>query len=95
MENKKPISEFLSKKIAFASFFYAVLVVILHSYCAGVFRLEGSPHTIDRAAYIFQEILSQDLVRCAIPTFFAISGYLFFVKADSMQVIWKNIKKRI
>lgn len=95
MENKKPISEFLSKKIAFASFFYAVLVVILHSHCAGVFHLDSSTNTMDRAAYIFQQILSQDLVRCAIPTFFAISGYLFFVKANSMQVVWKNIKKRI
>ena len=27
--------------------------------------------------------------------FFAISGYLFFVKADTLQDIWKNMKKRI
>ncbi len=96
MEKKERITTFLSRKIAFANFAFSVLVVILHAYCISRFSFsEGSANPVDKLAIGFQDIWSQDLTRCAIPTFFAISGYLFFIKADTVQDIWKNMKKRV
>lgn len=96
MENeRKPISDYLSKKITFVSFWCAVLVVALHANCLGIFELKETTAVSTKFAVFLQKFISQDLTRCAVPIFFMISGYLFFVKVRTVSDVFKNIKKRV
>ena len=46
--------------------------------------------------YYLQESISGKLGRCAVPLFYAISGYLFFLNTDKgISVIWRKMKKRV
>ena len=43
-----------------------------------------------------QEFLSGMIGRCAVPLFFAISGYLFFLNTENgMSCVWQKMKKRV
>jgi peptidoglycan/LPS O-acetylase OafA/YrhL len=74
------MNQYLSNKITFFSFWLIVLVVLLHS-----LNVEFS--ICDNLICSFQYLLSHKLAQIAVPLFFFISGYLYFLKAD----INKNI----
>ena len=73
-----------------------ILVTYAHSY-GGI--TEG--YSLTASAWSTLEVLklliSQTLVKAAVPTFFAISGYLFFANVEtwSRQIYWQKIKRRI
>ncbi len=63
----------LSNKITHMSFFAIILVVLLHAYCSEEkFGIDNS------MSFIIQEFLGRGIVKIAVPTFFFISGFLFF-----------------
>lgn len=74
------MSPYLSNKITFFSFWLIVLVVLLHS-------LNIEITECNSLICSFQYLLSHKLTQIAVPLFFFISGYLYFLKA--------NIKNKI
>lgn len=59
-----------SNKIKYLSYLMALFVVLIHTYNVDVYELTG--------AFAVFEYFVTSLARFAVPTFFAISGYLFF-----------------
>lgn len=68
------MNKYLSIKLQTLSFLLIIMVVFLHSY-------NISPLNIIRQNYNFfiQHFISEEITRIAVPLFFAISGYLFFL----------------
>lgn len=64
---------------------------MLHSYCVGKLSIENG---FDEFVYNLQTVICQDLARCAIPTFFAISGFLFFAKVNTIIDVLQGMKRR-
>lgn len=90
------VTSYLSDKIRLLSFFSIILVLYIHS------GFHDYPHEIQGMTFNFklQEFVSGMLGRCAVPLFFAISGYLFFQGVDKEDTqayakLWMKIRKRI
>ena len=86
------MNNYLSNKFTFFSFCLIVLVVILHS-------LNVEFKSCDNLICSFQYLLSHKLAQIAVPLFFFISGYLFFLKKDNekkgdFSFFITSIKKR-
>ncbi len=83
------MDKFLSKKISRVSFILAVCVILLHS-------TNTSTYTFSQYSPIrlFQDFLAS-LIGIAVPTFFVISGFLFYRTADSIQSVGNKCKRRI
>lgn len=83
------MDKFLSKKITRVSFILAICVILLHS---------TNTITYTFAKYnpfrLLEEYLAT-LFEIAVPTFFVISGFLFYRNADSLQSVGNKCKKRI
>lgn len=90
------MNTYLSDKLKVVSFIAMLLVVFLHSYNL-VVRLKSGPMVLDRGYNFFiQEFISQGIARVAVPVFFAISGYLFFLKmSGTLQEFKEKVLKRI
>lgn len=69
------MNQYLSQKLTFFSFWLIVLVVLLHS-------LNVTFNNCDNWICSLQYLLSQKLAQIAVPIFFFISGYVYFLKAD-------------
>jgi peptidoglycan/LPS O-acetylase OafA/YrhL len=69
------MNKYLSNKLTFFSFWMIVLVVLLHS-------LNVDFTICDNFICSFQYLLSHKLAQIAVPLFFFISGYLYFLKKD-------------
>lgn len=69
------MNKYLSNKLTFFSFWLIVLVVLLHS-------LNVDFTICDNFICSFQYLLSHKLAQIAVPLFFFISGYLYFLKKD-------------
>lgn len=84
------ISDYLSKKLRFLSFFLVILVVFIHNYFGNI------PST-DTFSYIFQTTLSKGVCYVANPLFFIISGFLFFRKQEipSIKNYTEMLSKKI
>lgn len=82
--------QYLSDKIRVMSFFSIILVFYIHS------GFHDLPHEIHGMSfnYYLQELISGVLGRCAVPLFYAISGYLFFRGVQQSNDIFIKIKKR-
>lgn len=86
------MSKSLSEKIKLLSFLSIILVLYKHS------DFHEYPHEIANMPFnlYLQKFLSGMIGRCAVPLFFTISGYLFFLRIDYGIVdVWKKMKKRI
>lgn len=82
----------LSDKIKVLSFLSILSVLYIHS------GFHNYSHEIlgMRYNYLLQEIVSGKIGRCAVPLFYMISGYLFFLNSEKgLIVIWNKIKKRV
>ncbi|KFE99906.1 hypothetical protein IX39_04450 [Chryseobacterium formosense] len=90
------MNEFLSLKFKTISFLSIILVVFLHSY--NLIVNLGSDVISLRQGYssVIQNFFSQGICRVAVPIFFAISGYLFFLKTQgSINEFISKLQKRI
>lgn len=65
-------------KVVIYSFIIIMIVILIHANNVGVYGLTEQSSGIGRFVYWFESIASR-LWECAVPCFFLISGYLFFV----------------
>ena len=82
----------MSNKIKVLSLFAIILVLYIHS------GFHEYPHEIAGMTFniYLQESISGMFGRLAVPLFFTISGYLFFLNTDKgIQVVWQKMKKRV
>ena len=86
------MTPYLSDKLKVLSFFSIILVLYIHSGFHDIpNEIQGMPFN-----HYLQESISGMLGRCAVPLFYAISGYLFFLNTDKgISAIWKKMKKRV
>ena len=80
----------LSRKITNTSFILTLLIVLLHSECLSYLNNTSNYYIIIKVVCNF--ILS--ICAIAVPTFFSISGYLFFINYDNSKYFYK-LKTRI
>ena len=91
------MTEYLSKKITILSFLAILIVVLLHAYNLDTL-FKGQPLVMPKGVnWYVQNFFSNGLTRIAVPMFFVISGYLFFLKfeltfADYSIKVGKRIK---
>lgn len=79
------MDEYLSKKLKIISFVLMVMVVYLHANNLNV-NIGNDSYFIKRGYNsIIQNFVSNGLTRIAVPLFFIISGYLFFLKSDKVS----------
>ena len=86
------MTQYLSDKLRIISFVSIILVLYRHS------DFHDYPHEILGMPYnhYLQDFIYRMIGRCAVPTFFAISGYLFFLHTEEgYHSVLKKIKKRI
>ena len=86
------IAPYFSDKIRIISFLSIILVLYIHS------DFHDYPHEILGMPmnHHLQDFISKMTGRCAVPLFFAISGFLFFVNtSQGLYSILMKIKKRI
>ena len=86
------MNHFLSDKIKVISFILIILVLYIHS------GFHNTPNEIQGMAFnnYLQKYLSGMIGRCAVPLFYAISGYLFFLNTnEGIPSILRKMKKRI
>jgi fucose 4-O-acetylase-like acetyltransferase len=90
------IKEYLSEKLRIISFSSMILIVFLHSYNLGDEIIKINTSIADRSFVFFlQYFISQGIARVAVPIFFAISGYLFFVnRKNTLGDYAVNLQKR-
>lgn len=93
IDTEKLMGQYLSNKITFFSFWLIILVVLLHS-------LNIQFTECSNLICSFQYLLSHKLAQIAVPLFFFISGYLYFLKANfkkkiDLSFFINNNKKRV
>lgn len=90
MNKNVSISSYTSDKIRLLSLISIILVLYIHSGFHAD-EIEGMLMN-DRV----QEFVSGMMGRCAVPLFYVISGYLFFLKVpDGMKSIYGKMRKRV
>lgn len=70
------IPTIVSTRIKNLSFLLIIQVVFIHAYRP---TWNVNPHGFDKFNYFIQYLISQEICRSAVPLFFIISGYLFFI----------------
>jgi surface polysaccharide O-acyltransferase-like enzyme len=82
------MNEYLSKKIQILSFVLMIAIVVLHSQMLSISTGFGR---------LFQMFMTQEITRIAVPLFFLISGYLFFVNYHKPAKVFfaRKIKRRL
>ncbi len=88
------LNRFLSEKLRLISFFSMILVVFLHSYNMDKELIYDAKYTKNFVFFV-QFFISEGLARVAVPIFFTISGFLFFINKDiNFNVYVYLVKKR-
>ncbi len=83
----KKMTPYLSDKLKVLSFVSIIMVIYIHTYYT-----EGENY----ATLLFIEnLIGGSIARIAVPLFYLISGYLLFLRLDSLAVCIKKIKKRM
>jgi len=90
------MDKYLSVKLRVISFFLIVLVIFLHAYNLPLEKHTGNTILHQGYSSYVQYFFTQGITRVAVPLFFAISGYLFFLgitgKRDEFLI---KMKKRL
>ena len=76
------MNKYLSDKLRIISFISIIMVVFIHSYNITVKFNSGNMYLISEYNVFVQNFFSQGISRIAVPIFFCISGYLFFLKLN-------------
>lgn len=84
------MTQYLSDKIKVMSLLCIILVLYIHS------GFHDYPNEIQGMAFnaTLQKAISGMIARCAVPMFFAISGYLFFRNIENWNELWGKMRKR-
>ena len=77
------LSDYLSEKIKILSLFLTILIVILHANMANLSTGGLS---------FLQKVMTAEVTRIAVPLFFLISGFLFFI---NYQNTWSDYKRKL
>lgn len=86
------MSKYISDKIKILSFVCIILVLYIHSGFSNEVLILNEKKTEMQTIYILQFIISGMVGRIAVPLFYIISGYLFFLNVpQGMQSIYKKI----
>lgn len=91
------ITKYLSDKLKAISFILIGMVVFLHSYNLEINFSLGTGFIGQGLNSFIQNVISQGITRIAVPLFFVISGFLFFlsIKNGSMPEFISKYRKRI
>lgn len=91
------MNKYLSDKLKVISFFLMIMVVFLHSYNLIIRMDDNTTLIINGYNSFIQYFVSNGLTRIAVPLFFIISGYLFFlnIKYGFISEFLVKYKKRI
>ena len=90
------MNNYLSEKLKIISFISMIMVVFLHSYTLVVKSLTGNVVLTNGYNLFIQDFFSQGITRVAVPLFFMISGYLFYLKMEgTFSEFVIKFKKRI
>lgn len=73
------MNKYLSEKLRIVSFVSMIMVVFLHSYNLTIKFSSGNIRFDSMYNIFIQNFFSQGITRVAVPIFFCISGYLFFL----------------
>lgn len=85
------MNQYLSDKIKVISMLCIILVLYIHS------GFHDYPHEIKGMVFnhYLQDFISGIIGRIAVPMFYMISGYLFFVNANKISDVWNKMKRRV
>ncbi len=84
------MNDYLSKKIDVIKFFSILMIVFWHANNTSFINPDAVGYS-----FFIQEFISRGIVRVAVPLFFALSGYLFFLNfKGKRQDFWTKYKKR-
>ena len=85
------MNNFLSNKIRNINFILIIMIVFLHAYNLP----KGYPE--NSILYVIEQFFTNGVARVAVPLFFIISGYLFFINISkfTIGIYMKKIKKRL
>ncbi len=88
----RKMSKYLSRKIKYISVFAMVAVVFINSYNFKDLSLTPTTRISEgfNAAAMFEYFFSNELLRFAVPMFFAISGFLFFFSYENTAQCYLN-----
>lgn len=90
------MTSYLSQKIRVISFLSIIMVVVLHCYNLDTKQNGVVLHFDKDYNWFFQNLFSYGITRIAVPLFFMISGYLFYLGFTNQKgVLIDKIKKRI
>jgi len=92
------MTNYLSNKIRFVSFTSIILILYLHSYNIKMnFANESIKVYKGTFSYIIQDFVSDGICRIAVPVFFILSGFLFFINIEHLtkRIYIQKIRKRI
>jgi len=92
------MDEALSRKLRVLGLIAIVLVVYLHSYNLYVAPEAGAEHPYRTVDLFVQSLISRNISSIAVPLFFSISGFLFFMKMErpaSRRWFLAQLQKRI
>ena len=90
------MNKYLSVKLKIISFVLMILVVLIHSQNIGTTLLAGNIVIVHGYSFFFQSIISNGISLIAVPLFFCISGYLFYLKFEgSFTEYISKVTKRI
>jgi peptidoglycan/LPS O-acetylase OafA/YrhL len=89
----------LSRKLKAISFLLIVLIVIIHTSTTNI-EIEGVQYfRTSSPTYLFMEFITGGIAKSAVPLFFVISGYLFFINLrfsfDQLTTKWKRRLKSL
>ena len=84
------MSQYLSDKLRILSLISILLVLYIHSTYNNT-QNDSNSMPLGMIQYVISGILG----RCAVPIFYFISGYLFFLNAENINMVWKKMRKRI
>lgn len=82
------MNDYLSMKLKILSFISIVMVIFIHMY-----YVEGESYVVLRK---IEQLIGQRICLIAVPLFYIISGYLFFLKTSKAIYSFQDkLKKRI
>jgi len=84
------MNKYLSTKLKVLSFLLMILVVFIHSHNIAVKLLSGNTVLKHGYSSFIQDFISDGICYIAVPLFFCISGYLFFLKFEGSYKEFKS-----
>ncbi|RZJ49731.1 MAG: hypothetical protein EOO44_17750 [Flavobacterium sp.] len=88
------ISQYVGTKIKVISAFAMGLVVLVHSYNYDEKLIGSSIFNTRGFTFFLENFISNGFAGVAVPIFFAVSSYLFFLNTNSVKAVFPKMQKR-